>query len=190
MRLLTVLILINMLSSPMSLAQDKNRNKPPETFSANAHVKDDAAAAATTLRIHIERYASDEERDKALQALKTGGSSALSASLRNAPSYGYIEAGKQKWTIRYARQQSTPKGRTIVAVTDQPIAFIGGAKVNAKPREGYDLALVQFDVDDVGLGSGTMAAAARVKAGGPAGVEVDDYASEPIKLVTVRKLLQ
>jgi len=39
----------------------------------------------------------------------------------------------------------------------------------------------------VGLGTGTMAAAARVKPGGPTGVQVDDYGSEPLKLVTVRK---
>ena len=35
-----------------------------------------------------------------------------------------------------------------------------------------------------------MAAAARVKPGGETGVQIDDYADEPIKLVTVsRKIL-
>jgi hypothetical protein len=32
-----------------------------------------------------------------------------------------------------------------------------------------------------------MAAAARVRPGGPTGVQIDDYAETPLKLVTVRK---
>jgi Xaa-Pro aminopeptidase len=40
-------------------------------------------------------------------------------------------------------------------------------------------------VDDVGLGNGQMAAAARVRPGGESGVQVDDYADKPIKLATV-----
>ena len=40
-------------------------------------------------------------------------------------------------------------------------------------------------VDGVGFGSGTMAGAARVRPGGEAGVQIDDYADAPIKLVTV-----
>jgi hypothetical protein len=35
-----------------------------------------------------------------------------------------------------------------------------------------------------------MAMAARVKPGGPAGVEIDDYADKPVQLSTVRKLLK
>ena len=44
-----------------------------------------------------------------------------------------------------------------------------------------------MEVDDVGLGTGTMAAAARVKPGGDAGVQIDDYAEEPIKLIAVNR---
>ena len=62
---------------------------------------------------------------------------------------------------------------------------VGGGAVDAKPRTGYDVALIRLQVDDVGLGEGSMAAAARVRPGGDTGVEVDDYADKPIKLVTV-----
>jgi hypothetical protein len=44
-------------------------------------------------------------------------------------------------------------------------------------------------VDDVGLGSGRMAAAARVKPGGETGVQIEDYADAPIKLTTVTRKL-
>jgi hypothetical protein len=67
---------------------------------------------------------------------------------------------------------------------------VGGGQADAKPREGYEVAVAQFDVDSIGLGAGTMAMAARVKPGGPAGVQIDDYADQPVKLTTVRRLLK
>ena len=42
-----------------------------------------------------------------------------------------------------------------------------------------------MSIDDVGLGNGSMAAAANVKPGGESGVEINDYADKPIKLVSV-----
>ena len=68
--------------------------------------------------------------------------------------------------------------------------FVGGGRTEAKPRAGYEVAVIQLMVDEIGLGTGSMAAAARVKPGGETGVQIDDYADEPIKLVTVsRKIL-
>ena len=81
------------------------------------------------------------------------------------------------------------KGRRIVVVTDQPIHFVGGGAINAKPRAGYDVAVIEMRVDDAGLGTGSMAAAAKVKPGGETGVVIDDYAAQPISLTkVVRKL--
>jgi hypothetical protein len=66
--------------------------------------------------------------------------------------------------VRWAREQRSGENRrTISVVTDKPVLFVGGGNVNAKPREGYDLAIIQFDIDDAGVGSGTMAAAAKIK---------------------------
>ena len=50
--------------------------------------------------------------------------------------------------------------------------------------------MLQLEVDPSGFGSGTMAAAARIKAGEPTGVQVDDYADKPIKLVTVTRVIK
>jgi hypothetical protein len=89
--------------------------------------------------------------------------------------------------IRWARQQPGPSGRAISIVTDRPVFFVGGGNPNAKPKAGYDVAVVQLTVDSRGHGSGTMAAAARVKPGGPAGFQIDDYAETPMKITaTVR----
>ena len=164
----------------------------PETFTANLNVASKTGgAAAGTVQIDIQRYTPDADRTRVEEALKTGGYPAFLDALRKAPQVGTVSVGEQKWAIRWARTR--PSGehtRTIVVVTDQPIFFVGGGKVDAKPREGYNVALLQMNVDSVGMGNGSMAAAARVKPGGETGVQIDDYAEAPIKLVTVVRKIQ
>ena len=175
--------------------QNKKLPKGPEEFSINAQTAGDGGALASQFVIAITRYSTDKERDVLANALKQGGYPAFLPALRNSPLVGQLTAGTQQFDIRYAYQReaattATGGGRTIVVVTDKPVYFVGGGAVQAKSREGYEVAVAQFEVDEVGLGQGTMAMAARVKPGGPAGVQVDDYAAKPVKLSTVRKLLK
>lgn len=169
--------------------QDPELPKAPEAFSATGQIKGDGTAASAFIRIYIDKYTSDRDRDTLVQALKTNGYPSFLEALRKAPVVGRLEMGDQKWPLRWARQESTAKGRVIVVATDQPVLFVGGGAVNAKPREGYGLALVQFEIDDVGLGTGTMAGAARVRPGNPTGVQVDDYGATPIQLTSVTKII-
>ncbi len=157
----------------------------PETFTANAHVKGPIAASVAPIQIHIESYTSQTSYVAVENGLKYGGYPSFLTALRQAPEVGYLALGKQKYAIRLARERTTPKGRTIVVITDKPVFFVGGGFENSKPKAGYEIALVQMTVDEAGTGSGTMAAAARVKPGGETGVQVDDYADEPIKLEAV-----
>jgi hypothetical protein len=48
---------------------------------------------------------------------------------------------------------------------------------------------VQLDMDSSGLGTGKMAAAARVKPGGQTGVEIDAYEAEPVTLRSVMRII-
>ena len=108
-------------------------------------------------------------------------------ALRKVPDVGTVAAGDGQFTIRLARERKTDKGRTIVVVTDKPVFFVGGARPDAKPRAGYETALIQLEVDDAGNGTGIMAPAARVKPGGEAGVRIDNYAEEPLALKVTRQ---
>lgn len=161
--------------------------KPPETFTANAQALGRNAGASAEVTIQIDQYTSDEDRATIQEALRVGGFPGFLPALRSAPEVGFVEMNGRKVKVRWARQQSTDKGRTITIVTESPLAFVGGAAVDARPRKGYEVAVIRLDVDQVGLGTGSMAAAARVRPGGPTGVQIDDYAENPLKLVTVRK---
>jgi hypothetical protein len=159
----------------------------PETFTANIDARGAAGgAAAATIEIDVQRYTPEADRTAVEAALKTGGYAAFLTALRKAPQVGSVSFADRKWAIRWARERPSGKySRTVVVITDEPIFFVGGGRPDAKPREGYEVALIEFEVDNVGMGRGTMTAAARVKPGGETGVRIEDYADKPIRLVTV-----
>jgi hypothetical protein len=188
---LVAFVAVGALTASPSAQQTPRNAGAPEVFTANANVAGAAGAISATIQIDINRYSPDFDRESVEKALKGGGYPAFLGALRKAPEVGSVGIGDQKFSIRYAREEKTPKGRTITVVTDKPMFFVGGGRTEAKPRAGYEVGAVQMMVDDVGLGSGTMAAAARIKPGPEGvGVQVDDYAEQPIKLVSVSRKLR
>jgi hypothetical protein len=146
--------------------------------------------AAATIQVVIQRYTPDAERAALESALETGGYPAFLTALRSASDGGYVEHGTSRFTIRYARETKTGRGRTIDVVTDHPVYFLGGGAPEAKPRAGFDVAVLRMEIDDGGWGSGVMAAAARLKPAPDGGVQIDDYADQQIKLVPVTRRLR
>ncbi len=184
--------IVALAMSPAAAQTPTPRNAgAPESFTANAQVASGAGAIAATIQIDIQRYSPDFDRTSIEGALKGGGYAAFLTALRKAPEVGTVALGDQKFSIRYAREEKTAQGRTITLVTDKPMFFVGGGRTDAKPRAGFEVGALQMMVNDVGMGSGTMAAAARIKPGPEGvGVQVDDYADAPIKLTTVSRRLR
>jgi hypothetical protein len=167
-------------------AAAQSRKKGPDVFHTNARVKGTQTVGDVPVTIQVDRYTDDKNLKAMEDALKQGGSAAFLAALRKAPVAGFLEMSGQKLNIRWARQRTTPgKGTVITIVTDAPAHFVGGGLPDAKPREGFDVAVVQLKLNESGVGEGTMAAAAKVKPGGDTGVEVEDYATAPVTLVSV-----
>ena len=172
-------------------SQSNDRYKPPESFTANAQFDGVGGAAATTIKIQVDRYTPDAERTAVEQALTQGGYQGFVTALRKAPSVGKVSVGGQSYDIRWARAQPLKDGRSIVLVTDKPIHYIGGGRPDAKPREGFDVAVISFQINNVGMGfDGQMALAARVKRGESGGVEVADYADKLTKITSITRDLK
>ena len=72
-------------------------------------------------------------------------------------------------------------------MTDQPLLFLGAGAPAAKPKEGYDFAVVDIEVDSKGSGAGTLSPAAKVTVKQGAFV-VEDFAAELVKLTAVTKV--
>ena len=167
------------------------KNTAPESFRANGQILGMAGGAASAITIAIDSYTSDADHQALADTLKSGGHGAFVEALHKAPAIGKVTIGQRSFTVRWAR--TLPVGqdhRRVALATDQPVFFAGAGAVDAKPTAGYDLGVIEFTIDSVGLGKGTMAPAAKVKVGGPTGVVVDDYSGKRIELVTVTRNLK
>jgi hypothetical protein len=160
-----------------------------ETFTATAAVKTAGAASASApVTIVVDRTMPKAEADGLVAAFKAGGAAALRKALVGVPATGSVQIGAGKATAtRLTIDRPTDKGRLLTIVTDQPILFLGAGTPGAKPKEGYDFAVIDIEVDAKGSGSGTLAPAARVTL--KDGVfSVQDYASELVRLTAVKKV--
>jgi hypothetical protein len=179
-----------MIGSVAMGATQAHKVTAPETFTCQAQGHTDAGASTSTVKIKIDRYIAPTDRKAIADSLTSGGYPKFLAALRAAPVLGQLEMGGQKFNIRWAHERPEGTGRAIVVLTDMPVYFLGGGRADAKPREGFELAVVQFTAHEVGFGVGTMAAAARVKSDGAGGVQIEDYAEEPIKLSYIKRDLR
>ena len=160
-----------------------------ETFTATATVKTAGGAEATApVTITIDRKMPQAEADKLLAAFKSGGAAGLRKALAGVPPTGSVQlADGARTPARITIELPTEKGRLISIVTDKPLLFLGAGVPGAKPKDGYDFAVVDLEVDASGAGSGTLAPAAKVTVKGSAFV-VEDYASDLVRLAGVKKV--
>ena len=87
---------------------------------------------------------------------------------------------------RLTIERTTGDGRLLTIVADKPLVFVGAGVPGAKPKEGYDFAVIDLQVDAKGSGSGTIAPAAKIKLNQDAFV-VEDYSGEVVRLTAVKK---
>ena len=190
MRAAKILLTVACLGSPSGLYGQAATPAigAPEVFNATAEVKNEKGGVSSTVEVRITRYTPDFDCTAVETALRHGGYPGFLTALRKAPEVGQvILAGGQPFTIRYAREQVEAGNRTLVLVTDKPVFFLGGGRSDAKDKAGYEVAVVRLQVDKAGRGTGTLAAAARVKPAGGGGVILDDYAATPIELTAVTR---
>jgi len=185
-----VAVLLSTFAVGAVSAQSRKFVGAPETFNAKARVATDDARGDVYVTIHVDKYTPEKERDAVVNALKSGGSDGFLQALRKSPVAGKVDIGKQSFPIHWAREERNDKGRVITLVTDRPVYYVGAGLPDAKARAGFDVAVIQLQMDTSGVGEGTMAAAAKVKPGGATGVEVEDYATTPVKLPSVTRKIQ
>ena len=160
-----------------------------ETFSATAAVKTAAGATANSpVTVVVSRKMSQAEAEKFTGAFASGGAAALRKALTGVPETGSIQLGSGAPTpTRLALERPTDKGRLLTIVADRPILALGAGLPGAKPKEGYDFAVLDLIIDAKGGGSGTFAPAAKVTVKQGVFV-VEDYGSEMVRLTDVKKV--
>ena len=158
-----------------------------ETFTATASVKSPKASASAPVTISVDRFVSDADRDRIMAVIKKNDGAATRAALAALPDIGYIELAQKKTPVKYAYARSTGGGRLITVVTAQPILYLGGAAPDAKPKEGFDLALALLILDGADKGDGELAPAVKVKMNDAGAIVTDEYGSEVVRLTGISK---
>lgn len=145
-------------------------------------------ARAGTLDIVIERWSTDEEREKLRGLLIEKGSDALLKALQAIrPRTGYIRTSRSLgWDIQFAREQPIGDGgRRIIVATDRPMSFW---ELRARPRSAdYDFTLAEMRLTKDGKGEGKLASAAKISWNAETRtVEIENYGIEPVRLTEVQ----
>ena len=177
-------LVILALAAPVAFTQGK-----AELYNATASVKTAAGASVTVpVIVSISRWTSDAERDRALGALKSGGSSAFQKVVASMPDAGYLQVGQTKTPLRFARALPVGGGKVVTVATDKPIYHLGAGAADAKPKAGYDVAVAILEIDATGKGSaGDFAPAAKVKVDDKGAVVIEDYGAEAVRLTDIAK---
>ena len=157
---------------------------PQAAFTATASVRHGEASASFPVRVVVTRWSSDDERSAARDAITKGTTAKALATMKDA---GYIEVGKMRTAIKFASQRATGSGRLVTVVTAAPIAFVGAGLPNAKPREGFDVALAILDLKEGDTGIGELAPAAKIGVGAGGSLVTTDYGSTVVWLKDIAR---
>ena len=144
---------------------------------------------AGTIDIVINRWSTDQERDQLLSTLREGGTDGLLRALQKIKDpAGYIRTPSSiGFPLRFARQITMADGgRRIIIATDRYVSFL---EATTQPRSvDYPFMLVDIRIGADGKGTGKLMPLAKVTANEDHTVEIENYASEPVRLTEVREL--
>ena len=143
---------------------------------------------AGTVDIAINRWSSSPERDRLVAALREGGAEGLLKALQKADEVGYISsAGSLGYPLRFAWQMKAPDGgRRILIATDRRVSFLEA--VNQPRTIDYPFMLVDIRLGPEGKGEGKLMPLARIDVNDDHVVEIENYASEPVRLTEVHEV--
>jgi hypothetical protein len=145
-------------------------------------------ARAGTLEIAIERWSTDEERDRLCAILRESGADALLSALQKVkPRAGYIRTSSSLgWDIHYAREEPVGDGgRRVIIATDRPMRL--WELWNQTRSVDYDFMLAEIRLNKDGKGEGKLAPAAKISwNAGTNTIEIENYGIEPVRLTEVQ----
>ena len=159
----------------------------PERYSATAVNMGSGPSGAGAVFVNIDRWSSAREREKLVTALRTKGQAQLLHALENSPKVGFVRLPNAvALDLRYALATSLPGGgRRVLLATDRPIGF--EEEASGSSRLDYPFAVIEIRFDSQGVGVGKMSLHARIALSRDTqAIELENYASEPVRLIDVR----
>lgn len=136
--------------------------------------------------ISVTRWSTEAERKGLLTTFFEKGPDKLLDTLQDVEPVGRINApGALGWDLRFALHQPEPEGGSrIVLVTDRPVTFW---EARNRPRTvDYPFTLIELRLKRDGTGEGKASVATKITYNkSTQTVELENYASEPLRLTNV-----
>lgn len=146
-----------------------------------------SAPVAERVDIVVDRWSTEAERQRLVEALKKGQDTLLE-TLRDLPRIGFIRtAGSLGWDLHYAHERpGEDGGHRIVIATDRPMSF--WETVNRPRTIDYPFTFIEMRLDDeYAGGEGKLSVATQVIATRDGRfVQLENYDSQPVQLNEIR----
>jgi len=142
---------------------------------------------ANTVEIEIDRWSTDAERQQLISAFVEKGPDALLSALQKTKRVGFIRLPNTLgYDLHFARKHpGEDGGEQIILMTDRRIGFW---EARDQPRTmDYPFTLMDIRVNTKGEGEGKLSVATKISYNKKKNtVEIENYASEPVRLQNVR----
>jgi hypothetical protein len=136
----------------------------------------------------IERYSTDEERDRLLKVLTDQGPEKLLSVLQSLPRVGYFRTPNAlAYDVKFARKVAGEDGGEVITMTTD--RYIGFWEASTRPRTiDYPFTLVEVRIGPEGKGEGKMSLATRIMFDKKRNtIVLEDYKSQPTLLQEVKR---
>ena len=144
-------------------------------------------AGANTVEFDIDRWSTDAEREQLITAFNEKGPNGLLSSLQRTTRVGYMRLPNTLgYDLHYARKHpGEDGGEQIIILTDRRVGFW---EARDQPRTmDYPFTLIEVRVNAKGEGEGKLSVATKITYNKKKNtVELENYASEPVRLQNVR----
>jgi hypothetical protein len=148
------------------------------------------------IQFTVERWTTPQEREMLVAAMQEKGADGLLTALQKMPSHGRMRVPswtgpdplniRLGWDLRYAWREKNPDGgERIVLGTDRYVSWWEAAN---RPRTiDYPFTVIEIRTNKDGEGEGKLSVATKINAiKGTNVIELETYASEPVRLQGVR----
>ena len=168
--------------------------KPVEELRAFAvnmsNISAGGGANAGPVDITIDRWTTDAERDRLVGIVKEKGADGLLDAIRKMDEIGRIQSGGSLgYPLRFAREVPlSGGGRRIIIGTDRRMSFL---EMREQPRSvDYPFVVMDIRLNADGKGEGKLMPLAKINTDVDHIVEIENYASEPVRLTSVESKTQ
>jgi len=178
-------VILALLLSGASAVASSPAEKPVETFTGyGIHLV--GHPRESVISIGIDRWSTNEERDRFLGILQNHGQAALIDALQHAPAVGYIRTSRSLgYELRYARSDEMPDGsRQVVIATDRPVRFREAATPKRSRFYNFAIAELRFPPGHKGIGKFAPATAISIDPATQTLV-IENYGIEPVRMSSI-----